>query len=205
MLMARIGFFALSSFLLRAAADDFLAKSPVALSQEDVKQMLLVELKGRKGASRLDKIEKDLEPMFATLPKNGQGRLESATVRYALQRYFLHQYGWYVAGLDKASGAWASSETTLMKARAPAFIQSLFEKQLREGGMALHELAVFAAVLADLIHAEAAGQLEWIFSALNLPIVGALDAIRANAAIDAFVVAFALGGNVVASSRLEIA
>merc|ERR1740129_1529497 len=124
-----------------------------------------------KDAARLNRIEKQLEPMFATLPKDAQGRLEPATVRYSLHRYFLHQYGWYVMGLDKTGGAWNSSETALLKARAPAFIQSLFEEHLRDSGMALHELAVFAAVLADLIHAEAAGQLEWIFSALHLPIV----------------------------------
>jgi len=202
--MARFGLLALITLLFRAAADSFLAKSPVVLSQEDVKQMLLSELKGHKGASRLGRIEKQLEPMFATLPKNAQGRLEPATVRYALDRYFLHQYGWYVQGLDQASGSWNSSETTLLKARAPAFIQSLFEEHLREGGMALHELAVFAAVLADLIHTEAAGQLEWIFSALRLPMVGSLEATSANAAIDAFVVAFALGGNVVATTPFEI-
>merc|ERR1740123_837257 len=101
------------------------------LSQEDVKNMLLSELKGDKGTSRLNRIEKELGPMFASLPKNAEGQLDSATVRYALHRYFLHQYGWFVKGLDKAGAAWKAEEaTTLLKARAPAFIQSIFEENL---------------------------------------------------------------------------
>ena len=70
--------------------------------------------------------------------------------------------------------------------------------------MALHELAVFAAVLADLIHAEAVGQLDWIFAALRLPTEGPVIANRAKAAIDAFVVAYLLGGNMVAASPADI-
>merc|ERR1740139_1712659 len=142
--------------------------------------------------------------MFASLPKNTQGMLEPVTVRYALHRYFLHQYGWYVKGLDAGSTWNSSGATTVMKARAPAYIQSIFTDHLLGDGMDLHELAVFAAVLADLIHAEAVGQLEWIFAALRLPTEGPVSANRAKAAIDAFVVAHLLGGNMVAASPAEI-
>merc|ERR1719464_1988534 len=112
----------------QAMAESFLARSPVELSQEDVMQLLLSELQGTKGAERLQRIEMELDPMFRALPKNGQDRLDMATVRYALHRYFLHQYGWYVKGLEKDTAAWTSAgATTLLKARAPSFLQSLFE------------------------------------------------------------------------------
>merc|ERR1719491_420688 len=155
-------------------------------------------------SAKIGRIEGELQPMFASLPKNTQGMLEPVTVRYALHRYFLHQYGWYVKGLDAGSTWNSSGATTVMKARAPAYIQSIFTEHLLGDGMDLHELAVFAATLADLIHAEAIGQLEWIFAALRLPTVGPIEADRVESAVNAFVVAYLLGGNMVATTAHEM-
>merc|ERR1719517_427252 len=107
--MIRLFILGFAGMAAHAMAESFLARSSVELSQEDVKQLLLSELQGAKGADRLLQIEKELDPMFKALPKNGQDRLDSATVRYALHRYFLHQYGWYVKGLEKDSAEWTSS------------------------------------------------------------------------------------------------
>merc|ERR1719414_1651373 len=155
--------------------------------------------------ARIRSIESELRPMFVALPKTQQGRLKPATVRYALQRYFLDQYGWYVKGVEKDSDEMnSSSATTVLKARAPAYIQSLLEEQLLGDGMSLRELAIFAATLSDLIHAEAIGQLEGIFVAMGLPTVGPVQTDRADAALNAFVVAYLLGSSAVVHSAWDI-
>lgn len=161
------------------------------VTREDVKQFLLSELSGHVSGPRLDGIEKELRPMYIALPKSETGRLEPPTVRYALHRFFVQRHGWYVKGLDNAGSAWnESTGTTVLKHRAPVYIQSLFEEHLHGLGLGLHELAVFAATLEDLIHAETTGKLEWIYAALRLPLVGPVAKEQADLASHYYVVAY---------------
>jgi len=172
-----------------ASATAFLGKAQ--LSQAEVKDILLSEMAGRTDVARLTQIEDELRPMFSALPKGENGRLEQSTVRYALHRYFLQKYGWYVQGLDNAGEVWnASSASTVLKAFAPVYIQSLFEEQLNGNGMGLHELAVFAATMADLVHMEAVGDMQQIFATLQLPTLGPVVESSAEEALDTFVTAF---------------
>ena len=82
----------------------------------------------------------------------------------------------------------------MLKSRAPAYIQSLFDEHLHGQGFGLHELAVFAATMADLIHAEATGQLESIHQVMGLPTNGILPRAEADEAVESFLVAYLLGG-----------
>jgi len=194
--MAKLFALTFASFVASGVADTFLAKSESLLQQEDVKQVLLSELAGRSDMGRLRGIEAELQSMFTALPKGEQGLLEMSTVRYALTRYFLQKFGWYVKGLDSAGEAWnASGSTTVLKARAPAYILSIFEETLHGKGMGLHELAAFAATLADLVHAEAIHQLEQIYSVMGLPTLGPVNEEISKEALHAFVVAHLLGSS----------
>merc|ERR1719231_1975484 len=48
----------------------------------------------------LDAIERVLAPVYVTLPKNANGKLDHATVCYALHRYFVQQHGWFFNGMS---------------------------------------------------------------------------------------------------------
>lgn len=197
-LMAKIVIASLAAF---AAADSFLAKTE--LSREEVKQALLSELLGRSDDARLRGIEDDLRPMYTALPKGEEGLLELATVRYALHRFFLKKYGWFVKGLESAGDAWnATGATTVLKARASSYILELFEEHLHGKGMGLHELAVFAATLADLVHAEAIGQLSQIHSMKGLSKTGPISRDEADSAIADFLVMYLLGGSRIVGSDI---
>merc|ERR1740139_969482 len=107
-------------------------------------------------SERLQGMENEVQPMYSALPKNEQGTLESAAVRYALHRYFVQKHGWYIKGLEPSGETWnASAPTSVMATRVPTFILSLFEERLHGKGMELHDLAVFAATLEDFVHNEA--------------------------------------------------
>jgi len=187
------------------AAEGFLKARPEEVNKEDVRQLLLAELSGRVDSAKLQGIEAELSPLFDSLPKNHEGRLEAPLVRYALHRYFVQKNGWYVKGLDAVwSHNESSSHSTVMKARAPAYIQSLFEEQLQGRGFGRHQLTVFAATLADLIHAEAVGQLEQIHKAKELSTTGAVSRADADEAIEAFLIAYLLGGNTVAENAMDL-
>jgi len=186
--------FVIASLAAFASADIFLEKRE--LSPEDVKEALLSELLGQsEDDPRLRSIEDDLRPMYTALPKGEEGLLELATVRYALNRFFLKKYGWFVKGLE-AGDAWNSTgATTVLKARASSYILALFEEHLHGKGMGLHELVVFAATLADLVHAEAIGQLSYIHDAKRLSKTGPISRDEADSAIADFLVMYLLGGS----------
>jgi len=185
------------------AAAFLTARSQVA--RDDVKQFLLSELSGHNNALRMSSIEEELRPMYTALPKMETGRLEASTVRYALHRYFVQKHGWYVKGLDNTGSTFNSyMPTTVLKARAPAYIQSLFEGHLHGIGLGLHELAVFAATLSDLIHAEAVGELEWIYAALGLPFDSPVTPDEADLAIKYFLIAYLDFSSMVANNRHEL-
>jgi len=106
--------------------------------------------------------------MFASLPKGPDGGLEPTTVRYALQRYFKHQYGWQINGLGRNAKSNVSLTSALQTPWTPARIQTVMEKLLKGHGVDLDNLAAFAATIADLVHGEVAGRLHEVFDALQL-------------------------------------
>lgn len=171
------------------------------VSQEVLEQTLLSELSAN--SEQVAKLEGELRSMYTALPKGHFGTLEPATVRYALHRYFVQKYGWYLRGLEPAGQTWnSSSATSVMADRAPAYIEELFEKRLHGQGLGLHELAAFAATLTDLVHKEAFGHVVDIYERLDLPTVGHFPAM-ADRAILAYMLQF-LHGNLVLKSTAAI-
>jgi len=153
----------LCTLLVSAQAGTFLAANPqTELLAAEVEQALFAELSGGDDA-RLQRLESELRPLFATMPKNTEGRVETSVVRYALHRYFGQKYGWHVKGLDAEGQAWNVAPASVKKNQVPVYIQTLLERRLDNKGMALRDLAVFAATLSDLIHAEMVADVEEIF------------------------------------------
>merc|ERR1719456_203708 len=107
----------------------------------------------------LDAIERILAPMYASLPKNANGKLGHATVCYALHRYFVQQHGWFINGMSPDGSGWnRSSTTTPMQERAPAHVQDLLERHLGSRGLSLRELAALASVLHSQVSQEYLGR-----------------------------------------------
>merc|ERR1719510_1015635 len=189
----------LSALAPLSQAGDFLAvREDMFLKKEEVEQTFLDELSGVSTA-KIRGLEEELRPMFSALPKNLRGGLEPSVVRYALHRYFVLKHGWYMLGLDPAGGAWNVSigmPSTIMKERAPAYILSLFEQRQRSQGLGLHELAVFAAVLSDLVYKEASVALQKVYSELQLPTVGPVTRSLSNEAVKAYFIQILMGGNI---------
>jgi len=174
-------------------ADSFLQRAEDKyINKVDVERAFLEF--SESNSSRLLDIEAELRPMFVALPKNTQGNVVPIVLRYALHRFFVQKHGWYMAGLDPAGGAIAVSSTpSLMKDRAPAYIHSLFEGRLQDG-LSLRDMAVFAAVLSDLVHSEVSGEMLNVYTFLRLPTVGPVAKHRAEDAFKAYLLQFFMGG-----------
>lgn len=145
-------------------------------------------------AKKLNQLEAQLRPMYASLPKNEQGGLSHSVVRYALHRLFVQRHGWYVKGLDPDGGSFnSSSPADLLKDQVPTYIQALFEKRLHGKGMGLHELAVFAATIEHLVHNEAVGRLGDALSLHKILPTSPMTETEADEVLDTYMMAYILG------------
>jgi len=70
--------------------------------------------------------------------------------------------------------------------------------------LGLHELAVFASTLEELIHHEATGQLEWIYRALGLPLHEPVPEEKADLAMEFYLMAVVDFGSVAANNHAEL-
>merc|ERR1719254_477783 len=106
--------------------------------------------------SRLGRIEDSLRATFRALPKNSDGKLEHAAVRYALHSYFVQRHGWYVRGLsDVGEGFTGTLAGGTLQERVEEFVQDVFEQRLGAHGLNLREMAMLAATFENLVRDEA--------------------------------------------------
>jgi len=175
------------------------------VGRQSVEKALLSELSGTADVEQLQMIDAELGPMYASLPKNEHGRLDPALVRYALHRYFMQKHGWYINGLGPVNKSDdTSSSTTIMKDRAPSYIQNLFEQRLQGQGLNRHDLAAFAATLTDLIHKEVGVSLERVYAVLEFPTVGPVTEREHDIATKAYLLTYLSGGWEEVTSREEV-
>merc|ERR1719324_2341801 len=168
------------------------------MSEEEVQMSLLAEVEGTFGegtaSSRGKQLEAILSPMYVALPKNEQGYLGHATVRYALHRLFVQRHGWFIKGLDTAGGHRnSSSGAGLLKEQVPAYIQDLFEQRLGGRGFGLHELGVLAATIEHLVHSEAIKRLGYAFKVHNYLPTSLMSADHADEVLDTYMTSYILG------------
>jgi len=164
-------FFSMFDYYQLASGSAFLQKGlPTAafMNQSVIEQRFLEEVRGFMGKGVMDaqlpEVRRALEPMWLSLPKNSQGRLGNAQVRYALHRYFAKRHGWHLDGLDRTDAE--ASPSGIMKERVPLFLMDLFEEAFGSSGLMLHELAIFATTLERIIHDEAKNRLNGVYKAL---------------------------------------
>jgi hypothetical protein len=162
---SRLGLLSVLGFIGRFKASIFLGKVPLHLeSNFELEHILLNEIEGVLGHShraftekRLAGIERAVEPIFTSLPKNEYGKLERAAVSYVLFRIFVQRHGWFVTGLEpfKAMAEWnSSSPTSMLQSHVPDYITGLFDSRVDKTGFDVHEIAVLAATLEHLVHKE---------------------------------------------------
>jgi len=118
---------------------------------------------------RLGRIEDLLRTTFKAMPKNEQGKLEHAAVRYALHNYFVQRHGWYVRGLSDVGEAFnGTSPNGILQDRVEEFVQGVFEQRMGAHGLDLRETAVLAATFENLVRHETMQRLNASLGALSM-------------------------------------
>lgn len=116
---------------------------------------------------RLAPLEALLAPTLNALPKNEHGKFGHKAVRYALHRLFVQRHAWFVKGIDGDLDN-GESPTSILQDGVPDQIQTLFETRLGSHGLDAHEVAVMAATLENLAHAESMERLRLAYGVTGL-------------------------------------
>jgi len=137
---------------------------------------------------RLPQLKEDLRPMYAALPKNSEGFLGQATVRYAMHRHFSHHHGMYLKGLGPDGEVWnSSSPAEILEDRVPSFVIARFEQHL-QSGLDLEDLALLAAALEHFMHMDALERLRAVYRLTNHSIEEAVSEHDLTGVLERFMV-----------------
>eukprot|EP00930_Biecheleria_cincta_P072935 TRINITY_DN60280_c0_g1_i1.p1 TRINITY_DN60280_c0_g1~~TRINITY_DN60280_c0_g1_i1.p1 ORF type:complete len:602 (-),score=103.64 TRINITY_DN60280_c0_g1_i1:386-2122(-) len=116
----------------------------------------------------LHAIEKELLPMFRTLPKNSGGRLERNSLRYLSYRYFHQKFSLVVRGFEPTrpvnDSSWGAAE--ILSEKVPGFVESALESvHAQERGFDLRDAAQMVTILEQLIFDSESSLLEKTYNA----------------------------------------
>jgi hypothetical protein len=154
---------------------------------------------------RLHEFEEELMVTFKALPKNSRGAVEAPSARYALHRLFVQRYGWQVKGLESESGAWdLDSPIQAMGDRVPWKMRDVFEHRLGNFGLTLHELAVVAVTIDQMIHTDVPARLKIVYEAHARKTDDVLDWDQAIELMRSYMSSFILGSHTEHLTKIEV-
>jgi hypothetical protein len=100
-----------------------------------------------------------LLPMFQSLPKNEHGRVGTAAMRYAVQRYFSKNHGWVIKGFESHRTEQVN-EAGILASKVPGYVEATLEEMLQKGGFSLSDILTVVIVVERLIFDEVARSVE---------------------------------------------
>merc|ERR1719325_56957 len=155
---------------------------------------------------RLQDIEEALRPIFDALPKRfSGGKVGPPAARYALHRLFIQRHGWQVKGLAANGEAWAENPASAALAnKVSHHVKGLFEDRLNSTGLDLHELAVLASMMEQLIHSEAEDRLKVAYNFSNQAVTQVLSRPSAMEVVETYMAIYLSGLNVTTVARARL-
>jgi len=137
-----------------------------------------------------------LRSTFKSLPKNEQGRLQHAGVRYTLHRYFVQRHAWFVRGLASlGDDSNASSPTNILQDKVEEFVQGAFEQRMGSNGLDLKDLAVLAATYENLVHKEMSQKLDATFQMMSMTGQESMTLTVVDTVLDVYMMGYILNLN----------
>jgi len=119
---------------------------------------------------RLEGIKRTLKPIFDSMLKNSQGKLDLPALSYVLHRVFVLRHGWFVKELvptSKSFAAWNSANPVqILGGKVSADATGLFHERIQDG-LGMHEIAVLAATFEHLVHKESLSRLQTAYESLK--------------------------------------
>jgi len=207
--MARV-FVALATFFIGGMAGPaFNFRGSGQMAQEEVEQVL--KLEEEHASELLEKIERELKPMYDSLPKNEHGNVGHQAVRYALHRLFVRRHGWFIRGLEPGNSSWTPLRLpngqlppAWVKEWVPNFLQDKLEQKEGQVGTNLHDLAAMAATIEDLAFKESGIRLKMVYTVHGESMTEPLPRATAEDLLSTFYMTFLLANNLTANSKSHL-
>jgi len=146
---------------------------------------------------RLFKIHRTLDPMFRSLPKNNQGHISSAVMRYAVRRYFSQSHGWIVKGFnthEEVANISSTTDTAILQDKLPSYIRSILEERFALDGFSLDGVVAMVASLERLVFDEVVRGVELAFHLNSLDLSQRLSMDDLNEVLSSFLITELLEG-----------
>jgi len=127
---------------------------------------------GHVGDRELKAIEAELQPIWQSMQKNAENRIERRSLRYLVHRFFdrrsaLHVRGFEPSRLINASG-WGDAD--ILSQRVPAYVEAVLEsKHKADIGFDVRDAAIMVATIQQLIFDSEGALLEKAYRHLFLP------------------------------------
>jgi len=188
-----------SSFLSRALdSDEMEALSPELQSSilQEIEEMLGNDNRQATTEIRLGRVEEAMQTTFKAMPKNEQGKLNHAAVRYTLHSYFVQHHAWYVRGLaDLGEESNATAPQGILQDRVEEFVQGVFEARLGAHGLNLREISVLAATFENLVYRESMVRLNATLDLLQMSRTKPQDIVQVDKVLDTYMMGYIMALN----------
>jgi len=141
-------------------------------------------------------IEQALMPMYRTLPKNSNGRLERRSLRHLAHRYFNERSSLIIRGFEPSrpvnESSWGSAE--ILSQRVPGFVESVLESRHRaDRGFDLKDAAYMIATIEQLVFDSESTLLEKVYQSQRKPLQRPLGDHGLKQVLEAYLVHWLMG------------
>jgi hypothetical protein len=197
--------------LAASFADAGNLRSMPAVTSTVIEELLQDAVEGRadgEASAHVQRLEKELRPIYDALPKNEKGRLNHASVRYVLHRFFMQKFTWFVRGLepgDAAPAAVMKTDFGLNSGTAdawPSFLQGKIEKT--SVGLNLRGIASLAAAMEELDHYDVRNRLSMAYDGLKFGRDAKLDAESVALVLKEYMLLYTSGWNMTAMTEEQL-
>eukprot|EP00927_Polykrikos_kofoidii_P028956 TRINITY_DN2511_c0_g1_i1.p1 TRINITY_DN2511_c0_g1~~TRINITY_DN2511_c0_g1_i1.p1 ORF type:complete len:550 (-),score=101.37 TRINITY_DN2511_c0_g1_i1:164-1813(-) len=172
-------------------ASGFLARLP----ESEMRRVMLAKLTASFAGTlqdvdekRIKEIDEGLRITFDVLPKNINDRLDHNGVRYLMNRFFVQQHGWSITNFQVTGSTSNNISASTGSSRLPDILQELFETLISSHGSTLAEVVALTATLEHLIHEDLRSVLVEVYKALQVPVEGEINKIRALNAMELYTI-----------------
>jgi len=187
----------------------FLGKQPDTVPDGhmnlQVENFLLAEMEKELGGThrtftekRLEGIKRSVKPIFDSMSKNSNDKLDVPAVSYVLHRVFVQRHGWFVKELvptSKAFASWNSSNPIqILGDKVSADATSLFHQRIQDG-FGIHEIAVLAATFEHLVHKESLSRLQTAYDSLKFSSEDVIGKEDVTEIIDTYMAIYLMAGS----------
>eukprot|EP00929_Paragymnodinium_shiwhaense_P112241 TRINITY_DN80507_c0_g1_i1.p1 TRINITY_DN80507_c0_g1~~TRINITY_DN80507_c0_g1_i1.p1 ORF type:complete len:566 (+),score=152.24 TRINITY_DN80507_c0_g1_i1:82-1779(+) len=151
--------------------------------------------------ANVERLMKELEPVFNALPKDAAGRIGFPLVRYTLHRNMVDRHGWHIRGLaPDGKDMLGSSPQDVLQDWAPTQLREALVRRFGSTaemhqhsmthGLTLEEVAVVAAMVEEAADKEADARLEKLYSLYKLHTDAPEDRHWVKEAVEAYMVTY---------------